>query len=186
MTYRRLRASALIGLGLLAGCQTYHAIRSNLSSDSPTTCPGAAILVDTASLPAFDPAKGTDPSSVIYKVALTDVKTTCFFDKKEKSADARLQFKFHAVRPPGGAEAHYRVPYFVAVTTGEDIPDKKNYWLNVAFDAGATEVDGDGVIQSTIVPVPKDKQIYDYNLILGFQLTKAQLDYNAKMGQYMP
>jgi hypothetical protein len=31
-----------------------------------------------------------------------------------------------------------------------------------------------------------DKTAYDYHLLVGFQLTKAQLDYIAKMGRYEP
>jgi len=37
-----------------------------------------------------------------------------------------------------------------------------------------------------VVKVEKGKHSYDYHLIVGFQLTKDQLDYNNKMGRYAP
>ena len=161
-------------------------VTSYIGSDSNTKCPGAAILADTSSLPAFDPAKGTDPSSVIYNVALTNVVSRCNFTKHENSADARIRINFHATRPPGGGDATYRVPYFVAVSTGADVLQKKIYYLEVYFPAGASSVDGQEVVDSTEVTAPLDKQIYAYQMLVGFQLTKAQLDYNEKMGRYAP
>jgi hypothetical protein len=36
------------------------------------------------------------------------------------------------------------------------------------------------------VKFERDKAGYDYHYIVGFQLTKTQLDYNAKIGPYEP
>jgi hypothetical protein len=177
-------ASVLVGL--LAGCSTYRSITSYIGSDKAIYCPDAAILANTASLPAFNPAAEGDPSGVIYMIAMTNVTTRCDYDKSEKTADARLKISFRAQRPPGGGETSYRVPYYVAVTSGGEIIDKKVYWLEFGFPAHDVSADAEAVVDSTVVKFGKEKTAYDYHLLVGFQLTKAQLEYIAKMGRYEP
>ena len=171
---------------LLAGCSTYSSVTAYLNADKAILCPDAAILATTSSLPAFAPTNGGDPSGVIYSVAMTNVKTRCSYDKQEKTADARTRVMFHAARAPGGTEVSYRVPYFLAVSEGGEIIAKNIYWIDLEFAAGATATDGEALVESTIVTVEKGKNIYDYHFLTGFQLTKAQLDYNKKIGPYEP
>jgi hypothetical protein len=42
------------------------------------------------------------------------------------------------------------------------------------------------LVESIAIPVARDKRSYDYHLLTGFQLTQSQLDYNKKVGQYLP
>ncbi|HEY0281890.1 MAG TPA: hypothetical protein VGC27_04620 [Rhizomicrobium sp.] len=187
MTYRLIRiASALALAGLLAGCGTHSSISSYFFSDKAILCPDAAVLANTASLPAFSPAAEDDPSGVVYKIAMTNVVTRCSYDKRERTADTWLKISFQAQRPPGDGETGYRVPYYVALTSGGEIVDKKIYWLDFKFSGRNASARGETVIDSTIVKYEKGKTAYDYHLLVGFQLTKAQLDYNAKMGRYEP
>ncbi len=187
MKYHLARLVTVLAFAAFLGsCSTYNSIASYINSDKATVCPDAAILASTSSLPAFAPKNSGDPSAVSYTVAMTNVVTRCTYDKQEKTADARVRINFHAARPPGGTEARYRVPYFLAVSRGGDIVAKTIYWADVEFAAGATQTDGEEVIDSTTVTVAKDNHIYDYHLLTGFQLTQAQLDYNSKIGRYEP
>jgi len=179
-------AASALALGALAGCTTYSSISAYIRSDKSSVCPDAVILASTSSLPGYNPSTGGDPSSVVYTIAMTNVTTKCSYDKSESTADARTKIFVHAERPSGGREATYRVPYFVAVTTNGEIMDKKTYWMNFAFPSDAAVVDANEVVESTVVKVEKGKHSYDYHLIVGFQLTKDQLDYNNKMGRYAP
>jgi hypothetical protein len=171
---------------LLAGCSTYRSITGFMSSDKPDQCPDAVILANTSSLPAFDPNEVSDPSGVIYSIAMTNVTTKCDYDKSEKTADAQLKIFFQAQRPPGGSELSYRVPYYVAVTSGGVILSKQIHWLEFTFPASAVSSVPQAEIDSTIVKYAQDKTGYDYHFVVGFQLTKAQLDYNEKIGPYEP
>jgi len=182
----RIAIASVIAAGSLSGCSTYHSIVNYIQADNASVCPDAAILASTSSLPAFDPTKGIDPSNLIYSVAMTNVKTRCDFDKKTNRADANLEVFFQATRPPGGDEASYRVPYFVAVTTSGEIKDKQMHWLELGFDRGATTAVAQDDVESIEIKAEKTTRIYEYHLVVGFQLTKSQIDYNAKMGQYEP
>ena len=179
-------AASILALGLLASCSTYRAAMSYVRSDSALKCPDAVILANASSLPGFAPATGGDPSGLVYTIAMNNVKTKCDYNKSERTADARTRIFVHAERTTGGHEAVYRVPYFVAVTTNGEILDKKTYWMDFSFRSDSVVADAEEVVESTLVTVAKGKQPYDYHLIVGFQLTKEQLDFNSKMGRYAP
>ena len=178
--------ASAFAIGSLSGCSTYHSITNYISADNPLLCPDAVILAGTSSLPAFDPAKGMDPSNLNYSIAMTNVTTRCDYNKHRFDADASLKIFFRASRPPGGDDAHYRVPYYVAVTSNGEILDKKPRWLEFDFPKGASSVTGEENVDSFDVQMDKAKKPYEYHLIVGFQLTKAQVDYNKTMGQYEP
>jgi len=187
MKYRIIRIATASALALpLAACSTFNYISSTFSSTKPELCPDAMILAGTSSLPAFDPKQEGDPSGVIYSMAMTNVTTHCDFDKSEKTADSSLKIFFHAQRPPGGSEVNYRVPYFVALTSNGVIFNKQILWLEFTFAQGAVSKDIAEDVDSEAVKYEKGKTAYDYHYIVGFQLTKTQLDYNAKIGPYEP
>ena len=171
---------------LLAGCSTWRSITGSMSADKPELCPDAMILAGTSSLPAFDPKQGGDPSGVIYSMAMTNVTTLCDINKSEKTADSSLKIFFHAQRPPGGGEVNYRVPYYVALTSNGVIFNKQILWLEFTFAQGAVAKDVTAEVDSVAVKFEKGKTAYDYHYIVGFQLTKTQVDYNAKIGPYEP
>jgi len=170
----------------LSGCAMWRSTVNYIRADSATSCPDAAILASTASLPAFDPAKGSDPSGVLYNARMTDVKARCDFSKRQFTADSNLKIFITATRPPGGQEASYRVPYFIAVTSNGEIVDKQVFWAEFEFSEGDTSVNFRHDVDSFVVDVGPQKKPYDFHLLVGFQLTKAQLEFNKKMGQYAP
>jgi hypothetical protein len=182
----RIVAASALAVVSLSGCSTWRSAVNYIAADNSNVCPDAAILANTASLPAFDPAKAADPSSVIYNIAMTNVKTRCDYSKRENKADSNLSISYTATRPPGGAEAHYRVPYYVAVTSGGEIVDKQIHWLEFDFPQAASRVSGESYVDSVDIAIDRQKRSYEYHLLIGFQLTQAQLDYNKKMGQFAP
>ena len=186
MKFLRVVLPSVLGLGLLSGCQTYSSIETYISSDAPSKCPDAAILAPTATLPAFDPRVGADPTALQYQISMTSVRSRCDYDKSSRVADTWVKFKVEATRPPGGQTANYRVPYFVAVSSGGDVVTKDLHWLEFEFSGNSTTATADEVLDSVPVVVPEGKQAYDYHLLLGFQLTEAQIAYLAKMGRYEP
>ena len=182
----RIAIASAFAIGSLSGCSTYRSAVNYIASDNPLLCPDAVILANTASLPAFDPAKGADPSNILYTVAMTNVTTRCDYSKRQFTSDANLKIFFHANRSPGGEAVRYRVPYYVAVTSNGEIQDKQIHWLEFDFPKGVTGVTGEAAVDSVVVKVGKTNKPYEYHLIAGFQLTKAQVDYNKTMGRYEP
>jgi len=171
---------------LLSGCSTWSGMVNYMRSDNKNVCPDVAILANTSVIPVYDPAKGADPANVVYTAQLTGLSSRCDYSKRENTADVNMKIQFTATRPPGGEEAHYKLPYFLATTLDGKIIDKTNKWLEFDFPKGAASYSGEVLMDSYVITVDTKKRSFEYHVLTGFQLTQAQIDYNKKMGQYLP
>jgi len=172
--------SAFLAIGaisiLLAGCST----------KEDALCPGAAALVEASTLTVFAAGTTPDPAHTLYRVAVGNVSTDCSIDRRERTADSSVGIRFVATREPSGETARYRVPYFVAVRQGPTVIGKKLFWVTFGFAPGEASTSFDASVDSTVIKIANDKQPYDYQILVGLQLTKDQLEYNRKVGQYGP
>ncbi len=156
------------------------------SSDKTGDCPTITGVTDASVATTFRAGTTPDPSNVLYTAELTSVKGECDLDKKERTSDASLQLSFRVTRPPSGAGAHYTIPYFVAVTEGRRILAKRNYTVQIDFAPGQTVATASDSVGSAHLDVAKDKHPYDYQVLAGLQLSRAQLDYSRRTGHYGP
>ena len=174
------RCAALLGLaGLaLAGCT---------SDKQKGLCPSAFAITPVSNLTVFRQNAPQDPSGELYTVSIADVKTNCKFDKKEITTDSEIGVVFRAKRAAATDGGTYNVPYFLAVTRhGDKILTKKLFIAHVAFAPGQTSVSFEDKIDSTTINIARNAKVGEYAIMVGFQLTKEQLDYNTKMNRYAP
>lgn len=176
-----LRAALVAGIAAaLASCSS--------SAPKGLGCPAAAVLAPTSTLTTFRQGSGLrgDPAGELYTISVTGVVTDCDLDVENGTADARLNIDFRVTRVANGEPASYRVPYFIAVTQGDRVLDKRIAWLDFAFAAGETSAQFREHVASTVVTLENGKKPYDYELLVGLQLTHDQREYNKKMGHYAP
>lgn len=174
MAQSHFRAIALLSLAALGGCQ----------SDKTGECPTMTALVPTSEETVFVPGSPPDPANMLYTVEIVDVKGDCDLDKKALNADVGLEVHFRATRAPSGSPTGYTVPYFVAVTEGtERVLAKRNFTVQFSFAPGQSTVDFNDTVASTEVRAKGEKKTYDYQVLVGLQLTKEQREYNRKMGR---
>ncbi len=169
---------AALGLALLplAGCNT----------SKVNFCPVPVILADASQIAVFRPGAPQDLSGEAYRVSLTGSKTDCRIDKKTGETDSSLTVNFRATRAPLADGAHYTVSYFVAVTRGDQLIEKRI--LNVAFDfaPGAAVATFEASPDDFDIKLESGHQPYEYQLMSGFQMTPAQVDYNKRVGRFTP
>jgi hypothetical protein len=173
----RTRFSALgLVLLMLAGCST---TKVNI-------CPIAVVLADASQMAVFRQGAPQDLSGEDYRVALTGATTSCDVNKKTGETGSTLSLNFRATRAPSADGAHYTVPYFVAITQGDQLVEKRI--LNVSFDfaPGASAATFSESPDDFTIMVPTGHQPDEYQLLAGFQMTPAQVDYTKKMGRYVP
>jgi hypothetical protein len=174
----RIVTFAILSALLLSGCT---------SDAQKGLCPTAAVLAPTSALTVFRQNAPADPSGVLYTVWMNNVKSGCDFDKDDKSTVSRIHIIFSAERAPTSAEANYRVPYFVAVTHGGDrVMTKKLYLADVSFAAGAANASFEQSVDAIEIKPERGAKIGEYQILVGLQLTQAQLDYNTKNHSYAP
>lgn len=159
---------------------------SSCGSSNPKgfICPASAALVDAGSMSVLR-AGTSDASGQIYKVDIVKVASDCDFDSDENRIDARIGIDFVATRPPGGDSAQYTVPYFIGVSVdGTTIVEKKLYNVQFSFAPGQSSATFSDRIEPFPITPAVDKKATDYQLLIGLQLTKEQLDYNRRVGRF--
>jgi hypothetical protein len=170
--------------GLIAAAAAVLALVA-CSGDKTGDCPTITGVTDASAATIFRTGTPPDPANVVYTVEITAVNGTCDMDKQEHTADSRMVVNFRATRPRSGAEAHYTVPYFVAVTDGRvRMLAKRTYSIQIDFAPGQTTATASDNVGSAHLDVAKGKHPYDYQVLVGLQLTKAELDYNRQGSHY--
>lgn len=151
---------------------------SGCSTTDDDKCPLASALIDTASLTQLGP--GNHP---VFTVQIHKVSADCDIAKYEHTVSSDLDIDFTATRPNGGSAESFDAPYFVAVTIGGQVVSKREYTAHFSFDAGETRADFSESQETPTIHMQKGKHPYDYAALVGFQLTREQLEYN-RAGRY--
>jgi hypothetical protein len=168
-------AGIAAGVALLAGCNT-------VKSDN---CPTMAAVLDASSLTVFRQGTSPDPSNVLYTVQIVEVGGKCDYDKKKRSADSDLTVTFRATRAPTGDAVEYAVPYFVGITEGSDrVLTRQAYTVPLSFAPGQASVTFTDEVKSADLTAKRGEFPYDYQILVGLQITKEQLEYNRTKGNY--
>jgi len=159
----------------LLGCSTRIAV-----------CPVPAILADTQSVTIFRPGTVPDMANELYTVSLINAQGDCTYNAKQNLVKASLDLTFRATRAPQATAATYSLPYFVAVTENAKIYNKRILYLKFTFAPGAAT--------ATITQSPEDIQLHvsngklpwNYEELVGFQMSPEQIAYAKNRSRYVP
>lgn len=180
MRSRRIGTGLLvIGVAaLLAGC----GIGDVVNPKPKPACPGAVIVHDLSHMTVFQPGSGRDITDVMYEAQLPRIKLGC--DYKDNEAVVNTAITITAARGPANRNRSADVRYFVAILDGKNkIIAKREFESHLRFppnvDRGATT---DELVQR--IPLKKgEKSAGDHVIVVGFQLSRAELAFNRNHGQ---
>lgn len=169
---------AVLLTAALSGCS------SDSDDASSMKCPSAAVLAPSSTLTTFRPELLNDPKGELYTIGVTQVQTDCDFDSDNGTTESSLTIQFRAKRAQGTAAASYHVPYYVAISQGQRVLSKVTFRVDFSFPEGATTTEFSDNVASTKINLENGKKPYDYEILVGLQLTHEQLDYNKKIGRF--
>lgn len=172
MTIRRYWFAGILSLATAA--------LTACSSDKIALCPAASVPIDTATMPVFE----ANSSALQYTTFIVKATRDCDIHKFDKQVEASVDIQFRAARSAGAVPATYTVPYFVAIATEGRILAKRQFMVQFSFAAGETVADFSDSVSSLTLTVGQDKKPAEYGIIVGLQLTRAQLEYNRRAGRY--
>jgi hypothetical protein len=162
---------AIAGLMALAGCSG-----QPKPGEAALACPKVSIVRDLAEMTQFR-AGGRDGSDVVARAALADYSGNC--DYTSDGVTVNLSLYVVAERGPAlqGNQASYR--YFVAVTppNAAQPSAKSEFESTIDFPAGQARAANKEEVTPQI-PLPRDGNAKDWQVLVGFQLTPEQLAYN--------
>lgn len=150
---------------------------------APTDCPGVEVLPDTKSITYFDDPTGKPTGGLVARAQLVDIKGGCDYTANSVVVDIDMVMQGKITdkgRYEGrrDLEAFMTFPYFVAIMAPDGtMIDKKIMATAMRFKPSIDDLDHAEKITQTI-PLDNLSMGPKYTITLGFQLNRAQLDYN--------
>jgi hypothetical protein len=183
-----LAALSAVAIGL-SGCET-NPLKVRL-----TSCPPVAILKHTNTLTSFNSPTERNLDNVRFTAFIDDVSSTC---RERDRVQTDLAFRVSAVRGQAGQAGQVTVPYFVTVMQGQRTIISKQVGaatLNFAGDSPRAETRVTAQVLTNLLPPPPpmpkatglegdaprpdlDRQKIQYEVLIGFQLSDADVVYN--------
>lgn len=183
---RLLTGLVLVSALALAGCGGNDEEDAALAEDpppppprpapEPTGCPRVSILEDAAQLVAFRPGAGRDLTDVTLRGVVAGFDGGCeYFDDHVQVA---MRLSILAERGPAAGSNEADLEYFIAIADPEErILNKEVFTTNVTFPTGGSQA---GTVETLDYRIPLDQLAAGrfYRILVGFQLTPEQLEYN--------
>lgn len=149
-----------------------------LAEKVPEVCPSYAIVKGTNHITVFD-GTGEQDADVVMRSELVKAKLRCEFDYDERLIYMDVGLAGRAELGPAARALEQSLPVFVAVTE----PDrrmlfKRQYDVPVNFDPGDRRQDYVHVAEELKVPFSELFPGTAYEVLIGFQLSPAQKQYN--------
>ncbi|MBE7729527.1 hypothetical protein [Komagataeibacter sp. FXV3] len=158
-------------VSLLAGCSS-----ESDSIDFAPACPVVEIPGEAADYYQYS-GNDHDVTHLVARASLTRVVGSCEAGQK-RTVMTNMKIGLHVERGPASNVNFVNVPYFVAVVFNGEIKSKKEFVAHVSFDNGRMQ----DLTHTRNIPItlPVSRHIHSdqYHIEIGFQLTKAQLDFN--------
>ncbi|QCE33463.1 hypothetical protein FAI41_07685 [Acetobacteraceae bacterium] len=178
--FQRLGLTTLFAsLALLSACAD-----PDDSTGFAPACPEVEVPLGTGDIYTWEPGKDQDLSHLIQQAQIIEVNGVCREskpdEKKRPMTRVDVSISFRVDRGPASQSDQINLPYFIAAVKDGKIINKKvfpsegtlsNRNENIVFKAPVRYID---------LPTGSDLQVNDYTLMIGFQLTEAQLKYNRE------
>jgi hypothetical protein len=185
-------AAALASLLALAACGGGHppAAKANdgaapqpptstsATPDLTSFCPQTALLQQAQTVTLFKPGR-SDVASQISTAQITGISGACTPKTKDKQKLLEVKFtaNFLANNGPANHGQPVTLPWFVAITKGDKIIDKKIYYVTLKFNGNMSTAAATSKPVKIEVPAVPDSA--GLEILTGFQMTQNQLAYAA-------
>jgi hypothetical protein len=167
--------ACIVSLTLVAGCS---------SDKREPVCPRVAVLSEAGSLTRFAPGEGRDILDVDFQAQVGDLLARCTFPDKKGVRQVVVQLApvFVVSRGAANTDRKASFTYFVSVVRTEQILSKQQFDVAIEFPGNRSRIavqDDDPPIVVDI-PLPYRDAEYEYEVLVGLQLTPEELSYNQR------
>ncbi len=171
---------------LVAGCGAYDALFG--SGEIPPPCPHVAVFSDANTITRFHQGTGRDIIDVNFEGEITDIYGSCEHDIDDDTLGGTLtveiSLNIDLARGPANKDRRAAFDYFVAVAdASKNILNKKIFGVDVEFPGNFTRLGWTDYPDQPVlldIPLKAGKTGKDFNIFVGFQLTREELEYNRR------
>ena len=143
-------------------------------------CPQTGILSDAADITTFR-GTGTDLTDMVLDGRVTGLSGKCASPDMDHLR-TQISVNMDLTRGPAMRGRTTDVTYFVSVSRGDTILDKKAYTLHVTFNDNSERLRLTGDQLDILLPTPGKVTGSDFRILVGFQLDPAELAFNRRRG----
>jgi len=167
-----LRLLAVVTASMLGGC-------GGTGDEFAPPCPAAAILGDAADLTRYRGAN-QDLTDMVLSGRITGLSGSCKRADKGAVVLTTVRVALELTRGPAAPGRVANAAYFVALTRGETIVAKRLFPLRAEFPPNTERVRFTG--DEVEIPVPNrgTDSVTAYRILVGFELTSAELATNRR------
>jgi hypothetical protein len=154
----------------------------------PPVCPHAGLLRGTADIARYRDESATtqDIRDLVMSGRITAISGKCQQGDTNKQLAADVTVTLQLTRGPAMQGRQAVVPFFVAITSGDEIFTKKIYQMQAVFEPNVDRVTWSSSEIHMLFPVSPTKSGAAYNVLAGFQLTEQELAFNRSHGVGQP
>ena len=170
--YRPVVRLALISLTVILGVGG-----CTLFTKEKLACPAAAVVAGTGTLTQFGDGLGRDAGDVAYQAEISNLAILC--RKASGGIETTVTFEISAHSGPADRTGGATMPFFVAVSLGSERILNKRVFTSEHYFPVQT---GNSVFREEVVelvPIFEGRTAADYEILIGFQLSPEQLEYNV-------
>jgi len=157
---------------VLAGCAT----KTEKLIKEARECPALAVVAGTGYVTGFRPGGARNAGDVTYQAELSQAFMKC--TKKSGGHEVVVTFQISARKGPAATSDTIELPYFVAVSLGNERVLAKQVFTSTQRFSGKN---GRSAMHHEVVeflPGDAGHKVGDYEILLGFQLAPDDLEYN--------
>jgi hypothetical protein len=144
-------------------------------------CPQPVLIRPAEDLTRYNGA-GRDLTDMVLDGRITGLQGSCRLADKPGQLDVSVQVAMELARGPAAPSRALDVPYFVAVTEGEQILGKQTLTQHVEFPPNVDRVRVTSRTVTLRLPIGPQKSGAAYAVNVGFQLTPEELQQNRTRG----
>lgn len=169
--------AALLAL-LVTGCSSIKETVTGVSESVAPTCPGTSILTEAARITRFQENSKGDLTDVVFEGEIRRIDSSCSWSEDAVVVD--LELEFVAAHGPASQGENPTIDYFVGVTDRyRTLISKENLQTTPEIPQDANAAAWREKLKQRI-PLGPGKNGGDYSVFVGFQLSRAELEYNRR------
>jgi hypothetical protein len=173
-----------IGLGLIV-VAAIAGLTAACTSTPSAPCPGVSILGDASEITLFaqGQGQGQDLTDVAYRASIERLASNCDYTTAGDTVTSTVAARLVATRGPAAQASEKTFVYFVAVVDKDQkVLARERFDSTFTFQANQRQAAAIEEIEQ-ILPIRADLRGLDYEILVGFDLTPEQLEFNRQERQ---
>ncbi|MEQ9519851.1 MAG: hypothetical protein RLN89_10485 [Parvibaculum sp.] len=163
-------------LAVLAGCNS--TAENEFARDLP--CPAVGMIAGTEEVTLFS-GRGSDVTDIVLKGEIERVVSECEYDIDDGIIYVNLAFRGSAELGPAASSREITIPTFIALTElNSRVLRKDIVPITLSFPDNQRTTSFIHTIEETKVPYVANIDGSAYEILVGFQLTPEQRDFNRR------